>query len=126
MAYTLLVVIVGTNLPSPLYGVYQREFGFGPLVLTLVFATYAGVLVPALLLAGPLADAVGYRRVLVPSVLLAAAGAVLFVFADSPGWLFAARAVQGLAIGAGSGALTAALVATDPGTGRGRRCWARP
>ena len=114
MAYTLLVLIIGTNLPSPLYGVYQHRFGFGPLVVTLIFAAYAAALVPALLLAGPLADAIGYRRVLVPAVLLAAGGTVLFAFADTTGWLFAARAVQGLAVGAGSGALTAALVTTEP------------
>jgi len=85
MAYTLLVLIIGTNLPSPLYGVYQHRFGFGPLVVTLIFAAYAAALVPALLLAGPLADAIGYRRVLVPAVLLAAGGTVLFAFADTTG-----------------------------------------
>ncbi len=52
----LLVLIVGTNLPSPLYAVYAQRFGFSPVVLTLIFATYAGALVPALLLAGSAAD----------------------------------------------------------------------
>jgi len=44
--------------------VYAHRFGFSPFVLTLIFATYAGALVPALLLAGSLAEAWGYRRVL--------------------------------------------------------------
>jgi MFS family permease len=62
--FALFVLIVGTNLPSPLYAVYAHWFGFSPFVLTLVFTTYAGALVPALLLAGSLAEAWGYRRVL--------------------------------------------------------------
>jgi MFS family permease len=119
-AFALFVLIVGTNLPSPLYAVYAREFGFSPVVLTLIFATYAGVLVPSLLLAGSAADAWGYRRVLLPGLALAVAGALLFAYAESTGWLFLARAVQGAAVGMSSGALTAALARTEP-RGRARR-----
>jgi hypothetical protein len=35
------VLLLGANLPAPLYGTYQRRFGFSTTVLTLVFATYA-------------------------------------------------------------------------------------
>lgn len=112
--FALFVLIVGTNLPSPLYAVYAHEFGFRPLVLTLIFATYAGALVPALLLTGAAADTWGYRRVLLPGIAAALAAALVFAFADAIGWLFLARALQGAAVGASSGALTAALVRTEP------------
>jgi MFS family permease len=115
LSYTLGVLILGTNLPTPLYRVYGHEFGFSPLTLTLIFATYAAVLIPSLLLCGPLGDVVGHRRVLLPAMLVAAAGTGLFAAASSTGWLFVARATQGLAVGAASGALTAALVAAAPG-----------
>jgi len=113
-AFALFVLIVGTNLPSPLYPVYAHAYGFSPLVLTLIFATYAGVLVPSLLLAGSAADAWGYRRVLAPGLAIAIGGSLLFAYAESTGWLFLARAMQGLAVGMSSGALTAALARTEP------------
>ena len=115
LSYTLGVLILGTNLPTPLYPVYSHEYGFPPLVVTLIFATYAAVLIPSLLIGGPLSDIVGHRKVLVPALLAAAVGTGLFAAASGTGWLFAARAAQGLAIGAASGAVTAALVATAPG-----------
>src|SRR5690348_12922331 len=119
-AFALFVLIVGTNLPSPLYAVYAHSFGFSPVVLTLVFATYPAVLVPSLLLAGSAADAWGYRRVLLPGLATALAGSLVFAYADGIGWLFLARALQGAAVGMSSGALTAALARTEP-HGNGRR-----
>jgi predicted MFS family arabinose efflux permease len=118
--YTLLVLFMGTNMPSPLYRVYQEAFGFSPLVLTLVFAVYVGALIPSLLLFGPLSDVVGRRLVILPAVALAILGAVLFAAADGTGWLFAARITQGVAMGLGSGALTAAMVESEPTGNRAR------
>lgn len=119
-SYALLVLITGTNLPSPLYGTYATEFRFSTLTVTLIVAIYAAVIVPALLLAGPLADVVGYRRVVLPALLLAIAGSLLFAFAAGTAWLFAARVAQGLAVGTATPALTAALLVTAPSTRQGR------
>lgn len=120
LAYSLGVLIVGTNLPAPLYAVYRQQFHFSPLTITLIVSAYVGVLVPTLLLCGSLADAVGLRAVLVPAVVAAAAGALVFATAAGTGQLFAARIVQGLAVGAASGPLTAALVRTEPAGNRAR------
>jgi MFS family permease len=113
-AYTLLFLLTGTNLPTPLYRGYERSFGFSPLVVTLIFAVYVASLIPSLLIAGPLSDSIGRRKVLLPAVLLAALGSLVFALADNVGWLFAARLLQGLAVGAASGALTAALSELEP------------
>ncbi|MEU8630216.1 MFS transporter [Streptomyces sp. NPDC048669] len=113
-AYTLLFLLTGTNLPTPLYRGYQQSFGFSPLMVTLIFAVYVASLIPSLLIAGPLSDSVGRRKVLLPAVVLAALGSLVFALADSVGWLFAARLLQGLAVGAASGALTAALSELEP------------
>ncbi|MEV6122736.1 MFS transporter [Streptomyces sp. NPDC052077] len=113
-AYTLFLLLTGTNLPTPLYRGYERLFGFSPLVLTLIFAVYVASLIPSLLIAGPLSDSVGRRKVLLPAVLLAALGSLAFALADNIAWLFAARLLQGLAVGAASGALTAALSELEP------------
>ncbi|WP_131741783.1 MFS transporter [Actinomadura roseirufa] len=119
-AYALLVLLAGTNLPTPLYRGYAREFGFSPLVTTLIFAAYVAVLIPSLLVAGPLSDAAGRRRVLLPAVAVAALGALVFALASGTAWLFAARVLQGLALGAASGPLTAALAELEPGGDRRR------
>ena len=108
------VIMAGSNLATPLYAVYERRFGFSSAALTLVFATYALVLAPSLLVFGQLSDRLGRRRVMAAGLVTAGAGLVLFALADGIGWLFAARAVQGLAVGMMSGAASAALVELDP------------
>lgn len=113
-AYALLVLLTGTNLPTPLYRGYETWFGFSPFVVTLIFAAYIAVLIPSLLLAGPLSDAIGRRRVLLPALATAALGSLAFALADDVAWLFAGRVLQGVAVGAASGALTAALSELEP------------
>jgi MFS family permease len=115
-----LVVMAGANLATPLYAVYAERFGFSSLVLTAIFATYAFVLVPALILFGTLSDRFGRRPVMLAGLATACGGLVLFAFAESSAWLFAARAAQGLAVGMISGAATAALVELDPDGDRRR------
>src|SRR4051794_17115466 len=107
-------VMAGSNLATPLYAVYERRFGFSSAVLTVVFATYALVLAPSLLVFGQLSDRLGRRRVISTGLATAAAGLGLFALASGLAWLFAARAVQGLAVGMISGAASAALVELDP------------
>jgi MFS family permease len=107
-------MMAGSNVATPLYAIYEHEFGFSKAVLTLVFATYALALAPSLLLFGQLSDRLGRRRVLAVGFASATAGLVLFAIASGLAWLFAARAVQGLAVGMISGAASAALVELDP------------
>jgi MFS family permease len=59
-----LVLMAGANLATPLYALYAGDFGFSSLVLTSIFATYAFVLVPALIVCGRLSDRFGRRPVL--------------------------------------------------------------
>jgi MFS family permease len=108
------VLVAGANLATPLYAVYRERFGFSSAVLTLVFATYALVLSPSLVIFGQLSDRVGRRPVIAGGMATAMAGLALFALARGTPWLFAARAVQGLAVGAASGAATAALVELAP------------
>ena len=112
--FAWLVLMAGANLATPLYAVYAERFGFSPLVLTAIFATYAIVLVPALVLFGRLSDRFGRRPVVAGGLVTACVGLALFAAAQGEAWLFGARAVQGLAVGMISGAATAALVELDP------------
>jgi MFS family permease len=115
-----LVLIAGANLASPLYHVYAERFGFSPLALTAIFSTYAIVLVPALVLFGRLSDRFGRRPVLAAGLATSCVALILFAFAQGETWLFAARAVQGLAVAMVSGPATAALVELDPDGSRRR------
>jgi MFS family permease len=125
VAAALFALLLAANLPTPLYAVYRERFGFSSVVLTLIFAVYALVLVPTVLVFGQTSDRLGRRRVIIAGLLTAMAGLVLFALAGSTAWLFAARAVQGLSVGVISGAATAALVELEPGHDRGRAAlWA--
>src|SRR3954447_5368922 len=90
-----LVVMAGANLATPLYAIYAMRFDFSSLVLTAIFATYAIVLVPALVLFGRLSDRFGRRLVILLGLLFALAGLAVFAAAQSDVWLFGARALQG-------------------------------
>lgn len=114
VAVALGVLALGSNEPSALYQVYADRFGFAPLTITLVFAVYCIALLPALIAAGPVLDHRGPRALAVAGLVLTAVGSGIFAVAVGTGWLFAARAVQGVAVGASTGALTMCLVAAEP------------
>ena len=59
LTVAFFTLLLGSNLPTPLYAVYRERFGFSSAVLTLVFATYMVVLVAD---AAALRPAVGPRR----------------------------------------------------------------
>jgi MFS family permease len=119
LAYALSGGIIGLALlasgtPSPLYGVYRELWGFSPVVLTLVYATYAFGVLTTLVLAGRISDDVGRRPVLLVALGTLLGTTVLFMVADSVVWLFVARGLQGLATGLALGAASAALLDLHP------------
>jgi MFS family permease len=109
-AYAFVVVMLGTTLPTPLYPRYEREFGFSPLLITVIFAVYAAGVIAALLLLGGLSDRAGRRPALIVSVLLSAASAVAFLLAGGLWPLLTGRVLSGLSAGICTGTATAALV----------------
>src|SRR6185312_6035159 len=91
VAVLLVLMLAASGVPSPLYRVYQEEFGFSSGVLTTIFGIYALALLASLLVVGALSDHVGRRPVLVAAFLLEAIAMVLFLASDGVGWLLAAR-----------------------------------
>ncbi|WP_346622359.1 MFS transporter [Blastococcus montanus] len=123
--FALFAVAAGTNVPTPLLLVYQERLGLSAEVLTALFGCYAAGLVPALLLAGPLSDRLGRRRVAIPGIVLSALASLAFAAAgDSLALLFAARFLQGVVSGivfsVGSAWVGELSVASGEGAG-GRR-----
>lgn len=99
VAGVFAVAMAFSTVPTPLYAIYQKQVGFGPFMVTVVFAAYAVGVVISLLLAGHLSDRLGRRRMLLPAIGLEAAAAVLFLVAPNLPGLIAARFLSGLAIG---------------------------
>ena len=61
-AAVLLMVMLGGTLPVPLYVLYERQMGFGPLGVTVVFAAYVLGTLFALVALGDLSDHIGWRH----------------------------------------------------------------
>jgi MFS family permease len=119
LAYVLAAAVIGLALvasstPSPLYATYRELWGFSPVVLTLIYATYAFGVLASLLLAGRVSDEVGRRPVLLGALATLLVSSVLFMLADSTAWLFVARGIQGLATGLALGAASASLLDLHP------------
>lgn len=118
-AYALSAAIIGAALfasstPSPLYQTYAALWDFSSVVLTLIYATYAIGVLAALLLAGRVSDVVGRRPVLMTALSAVLVATVLYMVAQSVAWLFAARALQGLATGLALGTASAGLLDFHP------------
>jgi MFS family permease len=114
VAATSGAVMFASAAPSPLYPVYQQLWGFSSVMLTLVFAVYAGALLLSLLTVGVLSDHVGRRPVIAGALLCLIAAMIVFITADGVGALVIGRIVQGLATGAALGTLSAALADLQP------------
>lgn len=117
VAVTAATLLAASSAPSPLYPVYQAEFGFSAITLTMIFAVYVLALLTSLLTVGRLSDAVGRRPVLAVALLVEAAAMAVFLGANATNWLVVARLVQGLATGAAIGVLGAYLLDLQPPDG---------
>lgn len=109
-AVVFAVGMAGTTLPTPLYGLYQKQIGFSELTMTVVFAVYAVAVIAVLLLAGNYSDAVGRKPVLLCAMALSAASAGCFLLESGLPLLFVGRLLSGCAAGLLSGAATAAVL----------------
>ena len=102
---------------SPLYRIYEAEFGFSAITLTLLFAVYIGFLLLTLLVLGSVSDYVGRRRVMLAGLVSGAAACGMFLLAHGVGLLFCARALQGVTVGLTAGTASAALLDLRPNSG---------
>src|SRR5690348_3429407 len=78
-AFALAVAMLGTTLPTPLYVLYQQQFGLSELMVTVIFAAYAAGVIASLVLLGRLSDQIGRRRMLLPGLVLSGLSAVCFL-----------------------------------------------
>jgi MFS family permease len=118
----LFLVYLATGLWSPLLAVYTRSLGADTVQIGLVLATFQATSLASQYWWGRLSDRLGRRK---PLLLLGAAGLgaayLCIASVDHYGWLFAARALEGVALAAysiGSLALIGDLLEDQAGRGR--------
>lgn len=114
VAGVLFLLFFAAAAPAPLYGVYQAEWRFSAITLTAVLAVYALLRLVTLLMFGSVSDYLGRRRVILADLTMTAGACGLFLAAHGAGLLFAARALQGAAVGTAVSALGAALIDLQP------------
>lgn len=110
VAFIFTVIMLGTNLPSPLYPLYEKSFDLPSWITPIIFGTYAAGVIGALLFLGYLSDEVGRKPLMAISVALSAASAVVFLIAPNLAWLLVGRFLSGVSSGIATGAATAWLV----------------
>jgi MFS family permease len=113
LASILFTYVSASAAPTPLYGLYREAWGFSPLMLTVAFAIYAFGLLASLLTVGSLSDYVGRRPVVLGAMAVEALALLLFLTAHDITGLIVARIVQGIATGAATTVLGAALLDVD-------------
>lgn len=114
------ITMLGTTHPTPLYPLYEKAFGFGELVTTVVFAAYAVGVTTALLVFGSWSDQLGRRPMLQAGLALSGLSAIVFLLAGDLGWLFVGRVLSGLSAGVFTGTATATIVDLAPDHGKAR------
>ena len=110
VAYTLLIVMAFATLPSPLFGLYRARDHLSSLMITVVFAIFAGGTITALLAVPRIAVRIGRRGVMLSSVaIMMAAAGLLAVWKALPGLLIG-RLVSGVAVGLAAGTAITYLI----------------
>jgi MFS family permease len=113
LASITVTFLAGSSAPTALYPIYQAEWGFTSMTVTVVFGIYALAVLSALLIAGRLSDHVGRRPVLIVATMVQAATMFLFATADGLSALLIARVIQGLSTGAAVAAVGAGMLDLD-------------
>jgi len=117
LASIAVALLAGSSAPTPLYAIYQAEWGFSPITVTVVFGVYAVAVLAALLVFGRLSDHVGRRPVLLVALALQVVVMAIFATAGGVPELLLARVLQGLSTGAALGAIGAGLLDLDRAKG---------
>jgi MFS family permease len=96
--------------PALSYRLYIEQWHLSTIHTTAVFAIYPILVVVTLILFGGISDQIGRRHTMLAALCCSLAGSVVLVGAQGFGWLLAARAIMGVAVGLASGASTAAIL----------------
>jgi MFS transporter, DHA1 family, solute carrier family 18 (vesicular amine transporter), member 1/2 len=89
--------IVAYSVAIPVLPDLSRKLGASPTMIGLLFASFGVTLLTVSIPMGAVSDRIGRKAPMVSGLVALGAATLLFAFADSLPWLFAARLVQGAA-----------------------------
>ncbi len=110
---TFMLILAAASAPTPLYQLFQSEFHFSTLMLTLIFSVYALSLLGTLLIAGSISDYVGRKPVVLASLCLMILAMMTFYFSNSTSHLLFARTAQGIGTALATSTLCAIIIEID-------------
>jgi MFS family permease len=113
-ALVLFLTLLGSHLATPLYPLWQVEFGLSTSAITLIFACYPLGVTAGLLFGGRLGDQLGRKPLILAGILVTALSSLTYLAATGMAYLVAARLLNGIAIGLMSGPAVAAIVELHP------------
>jgi predicted MFS family arabinose efflux permease len=115
LATSLLAAsLFAAGIPTAIYPLYEKTFGFGPAIVGLIFSAYALGAFAAMTLLAPQAPTVGRRPILIGGMALIVLAAMTFAFARGAVPLAAARVVSGFSTGATASLATGTLLDLEP------------
>ncbi|WP_167578023.1 acetolactate synthase small subunit [Ammoniphilus sp. YIM 78166] len=114
VAYSLFITLLGTNLPAPLYAIYRTQWNLSSSMITLVFAAYALIVIPTIVISGQLSNRIGKKKVLISGILFSIMGSICFALSNGIGMILLSRLFQGLSVGMLNGVAVAAMTELEP------------
>ncbi|QUQ66018.1 MFS transporter [Kutzneria sp. CA-103260] len=118
LASMVVTLLAASSAPTPIYAIYQAEWGFSPITTTIVFGIYAISVLASLLTLGKLSDHVGRKPVLLVALVVQALTMIILATAGGVPALLIGRLVQGITTGAAIGAIGAAMLDIDAKRGQ--------
>ena len=97
VSFAAFTDLVAYSIAVPVLPDLSRRFGASPTTIGLLFASFGVTLLGVSVPIGSVSDRIGRKAPLVGGMIVLAGSTLLFAFADSLAWLFAARLAQGAA-----------------------------
>jgi len=96
---TVLIDLIGFGIVMPILPVYAQRFGAHGIGYGALIFVFSAMQFLSTALLGRMSDRIGRRPILLTTMVINAAGYIIFAFAPTYWWLFAARVISGLASG---------------------------
>ena len=110
VAFAFLIVMAFATLPSPLYGLYRTRDDLSALMITVIYAIFAGGTIVTLLRDPSIAPRIGRRGMMLGAVaIMMVAAGVLAAWKDLPGLLIG-RLLTGMSVGLAAGTAITYLI----------------
>ncbi|WP_227872362.1 MFS transporter [Paenibacillus albus] len=106
----MLLMSCGATYISSLFPVYGEHYKLSSLEITILFAVYAAILLPTLLIVGARGSYWGLKKVMRISIWLSIASTLLFIASTDVWMLYVARILEGIAYGAFTGVASGFLL----------------